>query len=69
MEAIPVEKEKYVTESEASKLMSFSVQTLRNWRCLGTGPPYCKVEKRAIRYRLSDLLGYMEAHKVRTQNN
>lgn len=52
-----------VDEGRTSQIMGFAVQTLRNWRHLGTGPPYYKVG-RAVRYRMKDIISFMEARRV-----
>ena len=35
--------------------------TLANWRLAGKGPPYLKIG-RTVRYRVSDLIDWMEAN-------
>jgi hypothetical protein len=54
---------KYVSEHEASAITGFAVGTLRNWRSRGEGPPIIQ-KKRTIRYRVSDLIEFMEAGRV-----
>ena len=49
----------FLTEQEVARLMSLSLQTLRNWRFQGRELPYVKCG-RAVRYRYDDVLGYME---------
>jgi excisionase family DNA binding protein len=50
-------------EKQASKILSVSVQTLRNWRHLRKGPSYMKMG-RAVRYNLEDLQDYMEKKRI-----
>lgn len=52
-----------INEHEAAKLLSKSVQTLRNERHLRKGPPYLKMG-RSVRYRVDDLFGYLERHRI-----
>ena len=55
----------YVDEKRVSRMTSFKLPTLRNDRHLGRGIPYVKIG-RSVRYRLDDVIAYMEAHKVKT---
>ncbi len=41
-----------------------STETLAQWRSQGRGPRYIKLEKRLVRYRLSDLESYLTSHSV-----
>ena len=52
-----------VDEKEASKVLERKVQTLRNDRHLRKGPPYIKIG-RSVRYRLKDLLEYLDKHRI-----
>jgi excisionase family DNA binding protein len=49
-------------EREAANFLGVSVSGLRKWRNRGIGPRYCRFG-RLIRYRLSDLNEWIEAHK------
>ncbi|MHA1212611.1 MAG: helix-turn-helix transcriptional regulator [Candidatus Heimdallarchaeota archaeon] len=53
-----------INEIQAAKYLCLSVQTIRNWRCQRKGPNYIKIHGRAIRYRVSDLLEFIEQHRV-----
>ena len=50
-------------EYEAAKFLKKSVQTLRNDRCSRKGPAYLKLG-RSVRYKVSDLLEYLERHRI-----
>ncbi len=50
-------------ENEVAVLIGFAVQSLRNWRFLGRGPSYVK-RGRSVRYRLKDVLEWMETNRV-----
>lgn len=52
-----------VSEAEAAPMLSVKTQTLRVWRTRGKGPPYLKFSRK-VRYRLSDLLAFIEASRV-----
>lgn len=54
---------RYLDEKAVSELIGIAVQTLRNWRFRGTGPPYCKIG-RSVRYLLSDIIAFMESKRV-----
>jgi hypothetical protein len=60
-----VEKKKYLNEHQVSEITGRALSTLRNERCKGKGIPYCKVG-RSIRYDYSDVVKFMNAHKVMT---
>lgn len=49
-----------ITEEKAARLLSLSKRTLRNWRVRGGGPPFIRISKRCIRYRVSDLESWAE---------
>ncbi len=57
-------EERFITEKEAAKLCALKLQTLRNWRHKRIGPPYCKLNNRAVRYYLPDFRKYFEAHTI-----
>jgi hypothetical protein len=52
-----------INEHEAAKVLGKSVQTLRNDRCSRKGAPYIKLG-RLVKYRVGDLLDYLERHRI-----
>lgn len=62
-----METPRWVDEKEVSKITRIAIQTLRNWRFQGTGPAYSKVG-RAVRYRLDDVINFMEERRVNVGN-
>jgi hypothetical protein len=58
-----MEKDFFVNDVEAAKILSCSPQTLRNYRHLGKGPIYSK-RGAMVRYRVVDLLDYMAAGRI-----
>jgi hypothetical protein len=54
----------YLTEREVAKIIRMALSTLRNDRSQRRGLPYCKVGK-SVRYRLDDVISFMEARKIR----
>jgi predicted DNA-binding transcriptional regulator AlpA len=53
-------EEQFMTEREVAQLLNRSVKTLRNDRSLGRGPKFVKLG-RAVRYRPSDVLEYVNS--------
>ncbi len=51
-------------EHKAAEFLGYSVRALQNWRVRGGGPRFVKVSARSIRYRLSDLIAWMDARTV-----
>ena len=48
----------------AAQELGLQVQTLRNWRCLGLGPPYVRIGTRTIRYDMCDLEKFISGNRV-----
>jgi predicted DNA-binding transcriptional regulator AlpA len=59
---------RYIKEKEVSEITGLSVQTLRNYRLTGRGPSYRKIGV-AVRYRLADIISFMENGTVVPHNN
>jgi transcriptional regulator with XRE-family HTH domain len=55
----------YFNEFIAAKKMDYPVQTLRNWRSNGTGPPYFKISN-SVRYNDAGIDDFMAKHRVET---
>ncbi len=58
----------YVRDKEAAKLLGIARQTLVNLRHQGRGPRYAKATNRAVCYSVADLLAYMRARVIGTQD-
>ena len=58
-----METPRWIDEREVSEIIAVAVQTLRNWRFQSTGPAYFKIG-RSVRYRLSDIIAFMELRRV-----
>ena len=54
----------YLTEIQVSELTGFKLPTLRNWRFERRGIPYLRIGKRSIRYKLQDVIDYMETRRI-----
>ncbi len=51
-----------LTEAQAARLLNFTPRFLQARRARGDGPPWVSISARAIRYRRSDLLEWIESH-------
>jgi excisionase family DNA binding protein len=56
-------QEKLLTTQEAAPILGVSVAFLERDRWAGPQIPFIRVGSRAVRYRLSDLNGYIESRK------
>lgn len=50
------------TPGEVAEYVKVDEQTLANWRWLGTGPRFIKVNGGRIRYRRSDVETWLDQH-------
>lgn len=57
----------YLDEKEVSRITRRALPTLRNDRHLGRGIPYLKIG-RSVRYSLADVITFMEAGRIKTEN-
>jgi hypothetical protein len=48
-----------LTTPEAARLLMFKPKTLEELRRRGGGPPFVRLSRRAVRYRLSDLNAWL----------
>lgn len=55
--------DEYLLPKQVSQLVCVAEQTLAVWRCDGVGPSYYRVG-RAIRYKKSDVLAWLESRRV-----
>ena len=55
--------ETLLNENELAELTGLAVGTLQQWRCTKNGPPYLKLG-RAVRYRASDVLQWLDSSVV-----
>ncbi|MGD9107423.1 MAG: helix-turn-helix domain-containing protein [Desulfobacterales bacterium] len=53
----------YIDEHKVSEITGRALPTLRNDRHRRRGIPYCKIG-RSVRYSLSDVIEYVESHKI-----
>lgn len=50
----------YLNTKEAAQLVGFSHRTLEGLRYRGAGPRFCKLSNTRIRYRIEDLIEWIE---------
>ena len=55
--------EPLMTEAEVAELLRLGSSTPSNWRSRGVGPPYFKFGN-LIRYRCSEVLGWLEEQRI-----
>jgi hypothetical protein len=60
-------EKQYINDRDGAAISRFEVQTLRNWRHRGVGPPYCKIG-RAVRYDREEFIKFFEQRKVTPGN-
>jgi hypothetical protein len=53
---------RYIDQKEAAAITGFTVWAFEAWRCRGGGPKYFKVRGKRVRYRLADVIAWMESH-------
>jgi excisionase family DNA binding protein len=54
----------WLTPDEAAKHLAVKTSTLRQWRYIGSGPAYSKINARLVRYRAEDLDRWLVAARV-----
>jgi predicted DNA-binding transcriptional regulator AlpA len=52
---------RYVDTGELERLTGIKRRTWDKWRYLGTGPRFLRVSRRMCRYRLGDVLAWLES--------
>lgn len=52
--------DKLCSPLEAAELLGIAAQTLAHWRTRAAGPRYVLLTKRCVRYRLSDIMAWLE---------
>lgn len=58
-------KKQFLTEKETSDLTSIPLSSLRNSRFYRKNLPYIKFGK-SVRYALTDVISFMESHRIET---
>lgn len=55
--------ERLLNKHEVCALLGLKPPTLQSWRNRGVGPVYVAISKTCIRYRLGDVLDWIEARR------
>jgi predicted DNA-binding transcriptional regulator AlpA len=58
-----------LTPEVVAETTGLSVETLAQWRSQGKGPPYVKISRNCVRYRQTDLDGWLAERIVRTHQD
>ena len=58
----------WINERQVHEITGRALSSLRNDRCKGVGLPYYRWG-RSVRYRLDEVLRFMEDRKVKTNDN
>jgi len=51
-----------LTTIQAAEILSLKPRTMESWRFCGRGPRFIAISTRAVRYRLSDITEWIDAH-------
>lgn len=65
--ALEKQQDRYLTSKETSFITGISLGTLANNRSARKGIPYVKISDRSVRYKLSDVLAYMNHNRIDPQ--
>lgn len=58
-----------LTTEDVAELTGLSIETLAQWRSQKRGIPYVKISRNCVRYRQSDLDGWLLERIVRTDED
>jgi len=59
----------WIDEKAVSAMTGFSLSTLRQWRQQGRGPAFSKIDRRSVRYRIDDVVDFMNSARVEPETN
>jgi len=68
IERIPAAS-RLLTPEDVAEVTGLSVETLAQWRSQKRGIPYVKISRNCVRYRQSDLDGWLAERIVRTDQD
>ena len=57
---------KYIDEKEVARITGRALSTLRNERFNRRGIPFYKISGRSIKYKLEDVIHFMESCRIQT---
>lgn len=64
LNAMGLELERGLTANETAEILGIAEITLRLWRQRAEGPPFYRVGRRYVRYRLGDVLDWRKKQTV-----
>jgi|GEM_PF-2065438 len=64
-----MDTERAISPVEAAKFTGLSVKTLANLRWRKTGPKWISLSRRAVRYRVRDLLAWLAENEKQTERS
>jgi predicted DNA-binding transcriptional regulator AlpA len=56
-----ISNDNLLNEHAVAQFYGVSVSTVRRWRLFQTGPKYLKVSSALVRYRMEDLVAYLNS--------
>lgn len=62
-----LQRERGLDPYQVAEILGVARVTLQQWRARGEGPSYYKLGRRAVRYRLADVLAFRAARTVGRQ--
>ena len=60
--------DRLLTSREFAEFARLNRDTPAVWRCRGEGPPYCKFNGRIVRYRMRDVLAWMDSQTIKPKD-
>ena len=66
---LKVSQTRWLNEKDVAEVTGISISTLQKHRFLGRGIPYSKVGIKSVRYNLQDVMDFMQACKIDTNQN
>lgn len=65
--SMTLDEMKTLDEKAAAEILGVKVKTIQGWRWAKIGPKYLKIG-RLVRYRISDLMAYLDKQTVNPEN-
>ena len=62
----PLGLESLISQRQLEKILAVPSRRIESWRRDGTGPEYCRINGRLVRYRLGTLLDWVQRHSFKS---
>ena len=59
---------KVLSTAEAAAIIGKDKRTLDNWRSMGRGPAYVRLNQRSVGYLRADVVEYVRKHRIEPAN-